>query len=84
MTYLRDVDLMLGLPWVDDEQASLQYGTTRVFTLMDGTSIEVYTKERLHECLLISSGKTQKLMRKTRQTKERNAKLHVINVTPTT
>jgi hypothetical protein len=34
---LRVVDLILGLPWLDDEQAALQFGTTMVFTLMDGT-----------------------------------------------
>jgi hypothetical protein len=37
---LRDVrvaDLILGLPWVDDEHASLQFGTTMVFTVMDDT-----------------------------------------------
>jgi hypothetical protein len=35
---LRDVDPVLGLPWLDDEHAFLRFGTTRVFTLMDGTS----------------------------------------------
>jgi hypothetical protein len=35
---LRGADLVLGLPWLDDERASLQFGTTRVFTLMDGTT----------------------------------------------
>jgi hypothetical protein len=36
---LRDLRvnvLVLGLPWLDDEQASLQFGMTHVFTLMDG------------------------------------------------
>jgi hypothetical protein len=33
-------DVLLGLPWLDDKQASLQLGTTLVFTLMDGTTIE--------------------------------------------
>jgi hypothetical protein len=38
---LRDLpgaDIVLGLPWLDDEHASLQFGTTHVFTLMDGTT----------------------------------------------
>jgi hypothetical protein len=35
---LRDADrLVPGLPWLREEQASLQFGTTRVFTQMDGT-----------------------------------------------
>jgi hypothetical protein len=36
---LRAVDLILGLPWLDDEQASLQFGTTMVFTLINGTTV---------------------------------------------
>jgi hypothetical protein len=46
---LRDfwvVDVSLGLPWLDDEQASLRFGTTHVFNLMDGTSIEIQIEER--------------------------------------
>jgi hypothetical protein len=37
---IRTVDLILGLPWLDEEHASLQFGTTRVFTLMDGIALE--------------------------------------------
>jgi hypothetical protein len=37
LRYLRTSDLIMGLPWLDDEHASLQFGTTRIFTLMDGT-----------------------------------------------
>jgi hypothetical protein len=40
---LRDLDaadLVLGLPWLDEEQASLQFGTTRVFNPMDGIALE--------------------------------------------
>jgi hypothetical protein len=40
LRYLRGVDMVLGVPWLDDEDASLQLGTTRVFTLMDGTPVE--------------------------------------------
>jgi hypothetical protein len=44
---LRDfhaVDLVLGLPWLDDEHASLQFGTTRDSNLMDGTTLETQLK----------------------------------------
>jgi hypothetical protein len=51
---LRVGDLVLGLPWLDDEEASLWFGTTRVFTQMDGTIEEIRTKNRRHECLLMS------------------------------
>jgi hypothetical protein len=79
---LRVEDVVLGLPWVDDEQASLQLGTTRGFTLMDVTTIEVRTKERRPEFLLVSYGWVQMLMRKTSRIRQRNAELYVINVTP--
>jgi hypothetical protein len=39
--FLRVADLVLGLPWLDDEHANLQFGTTRVLTLMDGTTMEI-------------------------------------------
>jgi hypothetical protein len=80
---LRANDPVLGLPWLDDEQASLQFGATRVFTLMDGTTVETHLEERRHECLLMSSTKVQKLMCKTRRNKGRNAEFYVIEVTPT-
>jgi hypothetical protein len=80
---LRAANLVLGLPWLDEEHASLQFGTTRAFTLMDGTSIETQLEERRSECLLMSSIKVQKRMRKTRRGKGRNAELYVIDVTPT-
>jgi hypothetical protein len=51
---LRDADLIMGLPWLDDEHASLQFGTTMVFTLiMDGTAVETTLEERRPECLLM-------------------------------
>jgi predicted aspartyl protease len=43
---LRVADLIMGLPWLDDEHASLQFGSTRVFTLMDGTAFETTLEER--------------------------------------
>jgi hypothetical protein len=48
---LRVADLVLGLLWLDDEHAFLQYGTTRVFTLMEGTAVETQIEERRPECL---------------------------------
>jgi hypothetical protein len=79
---LRAADLILGLPWLDDEHASLQFGSTRVFTLMDGTSVETKLEERRHECLLMSSTKVQKLMRKARRSRGRNAEFYIIELTP--
>jgi hypothetical protein len=46
---LRDlgvIDMVLGLPWLDDEQSSLQFGTTRGFALLDGASAETHTGDR--------------------------------------
>jgi hypothetical protein len=34
---LRVADPVLGLPWLDDEQAFLHFGTSLVFTFRDGT-----------------------------------------------
>jgi hypothetical protein len=82
---LRDLcadDLIMGLPWLNDEHASLQFGSTRVFSLMDGTAVETTLEERRPECLLMSSTKVQKLMRKTRRRRGRNAEFYVIELTP--
>jgi hypothetical protein len=49
--------MVLDLPWLDDEHVSLHVGTTRVYMLMDGTTVETEIEERRHECLLMSSGK---------------------------
>jgi hypothetical protein len=43
---LRAADLVMGLPWLDDEHAYLQFGTTKVFTLTDGTAVETHLEER--------------------------------------
>jgi hypothetical protein len=75
---LRVADMVLYIPWLDEEQASLQFGTTRVFTRMDGTTHETRIEERRPEFLLMSSTKVQKLMRKTRRNKGRNAEFYVI------
>jgi hypothetical protein len=53
---IRVVDLVLGLPWLDDEHTSLQFGTTRSI-LMDGIAVETQIEERRHECLILSSAK---------------------------
>jgi hypothetical protein len=79
---LRVVDLIMGLPWLDDEHASLHFGSTKVFTLMDGTSVETQLEERRPECVLMSSTKVQKLMRKTRRNRGRNAEFYLIELTP--
>jgi hypothetical protein len=80
---LRAADLVLGLPRLDDEHASLQFRTTGVFTLMDSTAVETQVEERRHGCLLVSSTKVQKLVRKTRRSRGRNADFFAIEVTPT-
>jgi hypothetical protein len=80
---LRLLTSFLGLPWLDDEHSSLMFGSTRVFTLMDGTSLETQLEERRPECLLMSSTKVQKLMRKTRRSTGRNTDFYVIELTPT-
>jgi hypothetical protein len=82
LRYLRAVDLILGLPWLDDEHASLLFGSTRIFTLMDGTTVETTLEERRSECLVMSSTKVQKLMRKTHRNRGRNAEFYVIELTP--
>jgi hypothetical protein len=74
--------IRLGLPWLDDEHASLQFGSTRDVTLMDGTAVETTLEERRPWCLLMSSIKVQKLMRKTRHNTGRNAEFYVIELTP--
>jgi hypothetical protein len=51
---LRVGDLILGLPWLHDEHAALQFGITWIFTLMDGTTMETHLEERRLECLLLS------------------------------
>jgi hypothetical protein len=48
------------------------------FSLLWMTQLE----ERRPECLLMSSNKVQKLMRKTRRSRGRNAEFRVIEVTP--
>jgi hypothetical protein len=78
---LRGADLIMGLPWLDDEHASLQFGSTMGFTVMDGTSVETQLEERRLECLVMSSTKVQKLMRKTRRSRGRNAEFYVIELT---
>jgi hypothetical protein len=79
---LQNDELVLGLSWLDDEQAFFQFGMTLVFTLMEGFAVETQTDEHRLECLLLSSRKVQKLMRKTRRSRGRNAEFYVINVTP--
>jgi hypothetical protein len=77
-----DDDFVLGLPWLDDGQASLQFDTTRVFTLMDRIAVETPNEEHRSKCLLMSSNKVQKLMRKTRQSRGCNTEIYVIDIMP--
>jgi hypothetical protein len=77
---LRFAYMVLGLPWLDDEQASVKFGTTRVLTVMNGIAVETQIEDRRLECLLMSYGKVQKLMRKTRRSKGRNAEFYVIDI----
>jgi ABC-type molybdate transport system substrate-binding protein len=72
--------MVLGLPWLDDEHASLLFGTTRVFAVMDGTPLETQIEERRPHSLLMSSDKIQNLMRKTRRNKGSNAEFYVIDI----
>jgi hypothetical protein len=49
---------------------------------MDGTAVETTLEERRPECLLMSSTKVQKLMRKTRRSRRRKAEIYVTELTP--
>jgi hypothetical protein len=48
---------------------------------MDGIAVETTLEERRPECLLLSSTKVQKLMRKTRRSRGRRADFYVIELT---
>jgi hypothetical protein len=74
--------VVLGFPCLDDEQASMQFGTTSAFSLMDDTMVDTHTKERIPECLLMPYGKLQKLVRRTRRRKGHNLDFFVIHVSP--
>jgi hypothetical protein len=76
--------LVLVLPWLKDEQASLMFGTVRGIALMDGTIIETQTKERRFECFVMSSNEAKNLMQKTRRSKRHNDDFFVINFTQAT
>jgi hypothetical protein len=49
---------------------------------MHGIALETQLEEQRHECLLMSSTKVQKLLRKTRRSRERNAEFYMIELTP--
>jgi hypothetical protein len=59
--------MVLGLPWLDNDQASLHVFPTRVSTLMNGTAVDITMEKRLLECVFMSPTKVHELMRKTRQ-----------------
>jgi hypothetical protein len=77
---LRVVDVVFSLPWLDDEQTFFPIRHDTSFTLMDGTTVETQIEERRLECRLMSSGKIQKLMRKTRRNRGRNAEFYVFEI----
>jgi hypothetical protein len=39
--------MVLGIPWLDDEEVAFHFGKARVFPLMDGTKVDT-TEERQH------------------------------------
>jgi hypothetical protein len=83
MEFLRDLraaHMILSLPRLNDEQASLQFGTTRVFTLMDGTTVVTQIEDQRLECLLMSPSKVLKLMRRSTG---RSADFYVTYISPT-
>jgi hypothetical protein len=49
---------------------------------MDGIAVATQIEERRHECRMMSFAKIQKLMRKTRRNRGRNAEFYVIDVSP--
>jgi hypothetical protein len=51
---------------------------------MDGTAVAITTENRHFECLLMSSTKNQKLMRKASGSRGRDVDFFMINITPTT
>jgi hypothetical protein len=51
---------------------------------MDGTTMETQIEERCSECILMSYRNIQKLVRKTRYNRGRNAKFYVIKITQAT
>jgi hypothetical protein len=79
----RVANRVLGLPWLDDEQASSLFGTTSVFTLMDGTTMDTRIEELKLDCQPMSSCKVQELLSKTRRSRGRNADFYVIHASPT-
>jgi hypothetical protein len=48
---------------------------------MDGEAVDTHIEKRRLECLLVSFGKIQKPMRKTRHSRGRNAEFYVISTT---
>jgi hypothetical protein len=69
---VRAADIVSGLPWLDDEHATLKFGAERLFTLFTkGIVIENQVIEIRPECALLSSTKVQKLMWKSSRAKGR-------------
>jgi hypothetical protein len=78
--HLHAVGIVLGFPWLDDEQATLRFGTECVYALMDGTVVETQVVVRRPECLLMPSTKVQRLMRKSTRAKGRTAEFFAVHL----
>jgi hypothetical protein len=57
-------------------------GRRASFLHMDGKTTEIQNEDCRSKCLLMSSGKGQKLMRRTHKSRGRNAEFYMINVKP--
>jgi hypothetical protein len=71
---------VLGLQWLDDDQATLKLGTEHIFTLVDGTIVETQVMVRRPEHMLMTSTKAHKLMRKSARAKGRTADFSTIHL----
>jgi hypothetical protein len=75
---LRVADIVLGLPWLNDKQGNLKFGTKLIFPVMNGTSVENQAVHRRPECLLLLSTKVCKLIRKSRPAKGRTGNFFIV------
>jgi hypothetical protein len=55
---------VLGLKWLHDEKATLEFGTEYTFTLMDVTVVETHAVDEQPKNSLLSSRQDHKLMKK--------------------
>jgi hypothetical protein len=76
---LRAADIVLGLPWLDDEQATLEFGAEGHFTMIDGTMIKKHMIERRPAFLSMSSTEVHNLLRKSAIANGQTAKNFTVN-----